>query len=330
MLLYAETTFMLQFKYSIFNDIVTKLNWLSKSAGNNTKGTEFVLKDNIVYRSIRTPETLRNESTVNKEEIKFISQHVTTHLKPRNDNELGYYLAGIIDGDGHFSTKQQLVLVFNLLDSSLAYYLKGKIGYGNVYKVKNKKAILLIVSNKKGLERIITIINGKIRTENKFNQITNNILNHDNYREFSKTVNLKLDLSSNFNNNWLAGFSDADASFQIKLLNRKNRTEIRLNYQIDQKRKDILVLIKQFIGGNIGYRKSQDTYYYGSTSFSSAKKVIKYFDHYHLLSSKYVNYIKWRKAYLIIQNKEHLTKKGIDKIAKLKNTMNSYNNITVI
>jgi hypothetical protein len=90
----------------------------------------------------------------------------------------------------------------------------------------------------------------------------------------------------------LAGFSDADASFQIKLLNRNNKTEVRLNYQIDQKYIYLLDLIKGFLGGNIGYRKSQNTYYYGSTSFGSAKKVISYFDRYHLLSTKQINFLK--------------------------------------
>jgi hypothetical protein len=86
-----------------------------------------------------------------------------------------------------------------------------------------------------------------------------------------------------------------------------------------------LKLIKDFFGGNIGYRKSQDTYYYGSTSFGSAKKVINYFDHYHLQSTKHINYLKWRKAYLLIQDKKHLTGSGINKIIKLKNSMNRLN-----
>ena len=76
------------------------------------------------------------------------------------------------------------------------------------------------------------------------------------------------------------------------------------------------------MGGNIGYRKIQDTYYYGSTSFGSAKKVINYFDKFNLLSSKHVNYLKWRKSYIIIQNKEHLIKSGLEKITKLKKSMN--------
>jgi hypothetical protein len=87
--------------------------------------------------------------------------------------------------------------------------------------------------------------------------------------------------------------SHNDASFQIKLIvKNNNKTEVRLNFQIDQKQNELLILIKNFLGGNIGYRKTQNTYYYGSTSFGSAKKVINYFDKFHLLSSKHVNYLK--------------------------------------
>jgi hypothetical protein len=129
------------------------------------------------------------------------------------------------------------------------------------------------------------------------------------------------------NNYWLAGFSDAYSSFQIKIVNRLNRTkpEIRLSFQIDQKTTLLLNFIQKLLGGNIGYRKSQDTYYYSSTSFGSANKVINYFDHFHLLSSKHVNYLKWRKAYIIVQNKEHLTELGINKLKRIKNTMNKNN-----
>ena len=88
-------------------------------------------------------------------------------------------------------------------------------------------------------------------------------------------------------------------------------------------------MIKDFLGGNIGYRKSQDTYYYGSTSFGSARKVVNYFDEYHLQSSKHLNYLKWRKAYLLIQNKEHLNDQGFKQIIKLKNTMNRLSDATV-
>jgi hypothetical protein len=288
--------------------IVTILKRRNQSAGN------FIFLQTNLAKIENTSETLCNNSVIKK-----ISVHVPTHLKPINDNEFGHYLAGLIDGNGHFSNQNQLIIVFNEQDASLAYFIKGQIGYGNIYKVKNKKAIILVISKKLGIINVLNLINGKIRSENKLNQINKNILSNPNFNlltHFSKNTN------NDLNNHWLAGFADADASFQIKIITRNNKTEVRLNFQIDQKQNELLILIKNFVGGNIGYRKTQDTYYYGSTSFGSAKKVINYFDNFHLLSSKHVNYLKWRKAYIIIQNKEHLTNLGLEQIKKLKKSMN--------
>ena len=50
-----------------------------------------------------------------------------------------------------------------------------------------------------------------------------------NIKEGTETISKNED--SNLNNHWLAGFSDADASFQIKLINKNQRSEVRLNYQ---------------------------------------------------------------------------------------------------
>ena len=304
MLLYAGKASISSFTYSLFIDIVKKLKQWSQSAGNT-----FILKSG-------TSETIRN----NTENIKNISIHVPTHLNPLNDTQFGHYLAGLIDGDGHFSSKQQLVIVFSSPDVKLAYYIKEVIGFGNVKKVKDKNAYLYIISNKEGLFRVINLINGKLRTLNKFNQVLNNILAYPTYAK--ENLEFKINDSNNLYNHWIAGFSDADASFQIKIITRddKPRPEIRLNYQVVRSAKKdnpILLLLKEFFGGNIGYRSSQGTYYYGSTSFGSAKKVINYFDHFHLQSSKHINYLKWRKAYLLIQKKDHLTEKGLDKIRKL-------------
>lgn len=328
-MLYAGTTSNYSFKYSLIVlsykalSIVKKLKQGSKSAGNNILYSK--INNLLTIYNVGTSETLRDETILNTENVKSISIHVPSHLKPINDTQLGHYLAGLIDGDGHFSSKQQLVIAFNSSDSSLAYYLKKQIGYGSVHKVKNKNAVILVVAAIKGMEKVISLINGKLRKNDKLDQIKNNILNHTNFINFTNRINISLNNSNDLNNLWLAGFSDADASFQIKLICRNNHTEVRLNFQVDQKKKDLLVFIKKTLGGNIGYRSNQDTYYYASTSFGSARKVLDYFDKYHLLSTKYVNYLKWRKAYIIIQNKDHLSKKGLDKITKIKNTLNKLN-----
>jgi hypothetical protein len=311
-LLYAGTPSLYSSKYSSLNDIVKKLEQWRKSAGN------------ILYIKNGTSETLRDGVVVNLENVKRVSDHVPKHLKPLNNEQLGYYLAGLIDGDGHFSKAQQLVITFSSPDAFLAYYLKERLGYGNVRKVKDKNAYLLIVSNKKGMLNVINLINGKLKTEHRFNQVVNNVLSHTNYTD--QNSNFTIDYSKNFDNHWLAGFSDADASFQIKIIKRitRNKPEIRLNFQIDQKSDLLLNMIKEYLGGNIGYRKSQDTYYYGSTNFGSAKRVIEYFDQYHLQSRKHISYLRWRKVYRLIQDKEHLTDKGLSKILKIKSLINRH------
>ena len=101
-----------------------------------------IIKPNILNIKNGTSETLRDEIVVNSENIKPISDHVPKHLKPLNNEQLGYYLAGLIDGDGHFSKALQLVIVFSSSDAFLAYYLKERLGYGNVKKVKDKNAYL--------------------------------------------------------------------------------------------------------------------------------------------------------------------------------------------
>ena len=171
---------------------------------------------------------------------------------------------------------------------------------------------------------VINLINGKLKTEHRFNQVINNVLNHTKYVD--QYINFTIDSSKNFDNHWLAGFSDADASFKIKIIKRitRNKPEIRLNFQIDQKTDLLLNMIKEYLGGNIGYRKPQDTYYYGSTSFGSAKKVIKYFDQYHLQSRKHISYLNWRKVYTLIQDKQHLTDKGLSKILTIKSLINRH------
>jgi hypothetical protein len=251
-----------------------------------------------------TPEILRDETVINPENIKTISEHVPKHLVPLNDEQFGNYLAGLIDGDGHFSSKQQLVIVFHSLDASLAYYLITLLAFGTFRKVKDKNAFLLIVAARKGIELVINLINGKIRLESKFDQITKNILNHTNYREFKENLNLKLYSDKCLKNHWLTGFYDADASFQIKFINRNNKTEIRLNFQIDQKKNDLLLLIKDYLGGLIAHNQLKE-FTYSSDSYGSARKVIEYFNYYHLLSSKHIHFLKWRKTYIDLQ-KENL------------------------
>ena len=71
--------------------------------------------------------------------------------------------------------------------------------------------------------------------------------------------------------------------------------------------------------------KNQILYVY----FGSAKNVVQYFDEYHLQSRKYLSYLRWRKVYFLIQNKEHLNYKGLSKILIIKSLLNKHEDTTV-
>jgi len=256
---------------------VTKLKRQSQSAGN------------LSVHAAGSSETTRVEIAEN---VKGISDHIPTHRKPANDEEFGHYLAGLIDGDGHISTQQQIAISFHHNDAPLAYYVKSRLGFGSVYKVKNKRAVVLVVAARAGVEKVMRLVNGKFRTERRYEQAINRILNHKKFVGLLEEKAFTQNCSTDLDNHWLSGFSDADASFQLKTLVSLTRREVRLNFQVDQKTKPTLLLIQGYLGGNVGYRESTDTYYYGSTSFGVARNVVNYFDRFHLLSSKHLNYLK--------------------------------------
>lgn len=94
----------------------------------------------------------------------------------------------------------------------------------------------------------------------------------------------------------MAGFIDGDGSLQIKILNRKNKIEVRLQLQIDQQINFNYMLqgIRNTFGGSIGFRKRKGTIissYYNSVSFASFRRIVYYLDNYSLCSNKYKEYV---------------------------------------
>lgn len=60
--------------------------------------------------------------------LPLISEHVNKHQSNFTDTEFGYFLAGLIEGDGWFG-KKELHITFSENDTSLAYFIKKRIGY---------------------------------------------------------------------------------------------------------------------------------------------------------------------------------------------------------
>jgi hypothetical protein len=259
--------------------------------------------------------TAITKNTYNKyTNLPLISEQLPKYKTNLTDEELGYFLAGLIEGDGWFG-KKQLHIIFSEYDTSLAYYLKKRIGYGNVYKIKEKKAVRYICKHTKGLVYILTLINGKLVSKYKYQQLV--------FHKYSEDFNInilpplkKLSLD----NYWLAGFTQADGCFHISVVKSKTHKtgySVRLEFSIKQNDELPLRLLYNLIGmGNIS-QYSSGIWCYKSSGFKTASILINYFDKFPVFSRKYVDYIKFRKVYIKITEGKHLESKGVEKIISI-------------
>jgi NADH:ubiquinone oxidoreductase subunit 2 (subunit N) len=126
-----------------------------------------------------------------------------------NKVDIGFneWLAGLIDGDGHFilskSGSARLYIVMDIRDKGALYEILHKFG-GSIRPIAGAKALRYNLSNKKGLLKLIEAVNGNIRNPTRLLQL-NKLCNKYN-------VTLKYPKPLTFNNGWFSGFVDSDGS----------------------------------------------------------------------------------------------------------------------
>ena len=281
-----------------------------------TLGTIYLFKRQSAGNlCLSTKATAVTKNTYNSYiKLPSISEHVPNR-KYLTEDEFGYFLAGLIEGEGWFGYKQ-LSILFAEQDTSLAYYIKKRVGYGNVYKIKDKKAVRYICKNKAGLSLILFLINGKLVS----NYIYNQLVKHDYNEDFNLSILPPLNKLT-LDNHWLAGFTQADGCFHISAVKSKTHNtgySVRLEYSLKQNDKlSLELLYKQLKMGNL----SQDhtgIWYYKSYGFKTAFTIINYFDKYNLFAGRYTSYLKFRKVYIMITEGKHLDDKGVKKIISIK------------
>ena len=248
--------------------------------------------------------------------LPLISEHVPTPAKVANltDNDFGYFLAGLIEGESWFG-QNELHIIFAENDISLAYSIKSRIGYGHVYKIKDKRAVRYICKNKKGMSIILSLINGKLVSKPKYDQL----IKHNYSENFNFTINLPSNQVT-LDNFWLAGFTQAVGCFNISVAQSKTHKtgfSVRLEYYIKQNEAvPIKLLYDRLKLGNIS-QYSSGIWCYKSSGFKTAGLLINYFDKFNIFAGKYTNYLKFRKVYIKITQGKHLEDKDIFKIKSI-------------
>ena len=275
-------------------------NILGQSAGNFSFSTIATAITKNIYNKYTNLPKIPEDVSKNKHNL--------------NNQQLGYFLAGLIEGDGWFG-KKELHITFAENDTSLAYFIKKRIGYGNVYKIKDKKAVRYVCKNTKGISIILCLINGKFVSNYKYQQL----IKHNYYQDFNIKI-LPPNRTLSLDNYWLTGFTQADGCFHISVVKSKTHKtgySVRLEYSLKQIDDLPLKLLYNHLKmGNIS-QYSSGIWCYKSTGFKTAANLINYFDKHNLFAGKYVNYIKFRKIYIMITQGKHLQYKGIKKIISI-------------
>ena len=171
----------------------------------------------------------RYESNNNNNNNKFINNDNKIIIDNLNYNNLGPYLAGLIEGDGTIvvqntssikkhKSRPIIIVVFKLEDYELANYLCNLTKCGKVYKKINRNYVLWLIHDLKGVYTLLNIINGYIRTPKyeafiRSAEFINNYINSTKivYNKLKNINNIKikpLDTSDIGSNAWLAGMTE--------------------------------------------------------------------------------------------------------------------------
>lgn len=129
----------------------------------------------------------------------------------------------------------------------------------------------------------------------------------------------------------ITGLVDAEGCFRISILNNiklKDNNNLpfktRLYFQLGLHKKDenLLELIKNNLKVGKIYKSRPELYELQVSSVKNIKLLIEFFDKYPLITQKHGDYELFKKAYELINNKQHLTNEGLLELIRLKASSN--------
>lgn len=236
------------------------------------------------------------------------------------------WFIGFSEGNGLFIVNNDGSLEFTIKQSSkdaaILFYIKKQLGFGSV-SVRSK--VLNIhyfkVRDKVGLFKIIFIFNGFLQLEKSKIMFKFFLLSYNNFYNTNIFLNLKnFDLIS-LNCAWLCGFTEAEGSFTVSII-EKNRKfpQVQVKFILSQiEEKDLLDRISILLNGKVSFNNGYNVV----VQFSYLKNVLIYFKKFQLKTFKYVSFLNWRKIYNIIKLNKHCESLEIlENIKKLAKNIN--------
>lgn len=305
-------------------------------------------RSSITYYNLNIAKAIPLEE-INKVLIDYKNQN-NIHVFTDKDN-LGYYLAGLLEGDGHISlpssgntTLNRILnprIVFTSHKDNLGMYAFIQSELGNIGRFQiSGNVIRYIIGDMKGIIHFINLIHGKLRTPK--NKRLNDTIKFINTKYSLNIAESLLDNSNYLNNSWFTGFTEADGHFGIKYVESKEKSETRkrsisenisLKFRLDQRAYDkststsmepFMSELASFLSCNLNSyttAKNSETLSLSVSSINNIKFLVDYFNKYPLIGTKLNDFKKWEMVYNMIILKEHLSVEGRLKIKTLINKL---------
>jgi hypothetical protein len=184
-------------------------------------------------------------------------------------------MAGLIDGDGCFLLSKKgyasLEITVDIRDSACLYKIKNKFG-GSIKIRSGSHSIRYRLHNNIGLLYLINSVNGQIRASNRILQLIK-LCNKYN-------INFIYPEALTYNNNWFAGFFDADGTVTI------NSTNLQLSISVSQKTTSLLDVLIPLFGGKVYIDRSSNTFKWYISKKEDILKLLEYFKVYPCYTEK--------------------------------------------
>ena len=126
---------------------------------------------------------------------------------------------------------------------------------------------------------------------------------------------------------YLAGFVDGEGSFNVSLRKRPDHNigwQVVLTFNVSQKDKTILALLKKHLGCGKLHMRKDGIWYYVVTDYKIINdKVIPFFNKFSFMSSKTKhNFYLFKKIAKLVNSHEHLNKDGLREIIQIREYLN--------
>ena len=127
---------------------------------------------------------------------------------------------------------------------------------------------------------------------------------------------------------WVVGFVDGEGCFFVGINRHPEMTlgfQVLPEFTVVQHQRDIQLLhaLKQFFGCGVVRVNHDDRMAYRVRKLEHLKeRIIPFFEAHPLHSKKWIDFLKFKKALMLMDRGEHLTPEGIAKIREVTSSMN--------